>query len=241
MIQIVPAIDLIGGRCARLSQGDFNRKTTYPDSPVEMVSKYIGSGVTRIHVVDLDGARAGRPENLGLLRDLASIGTVDIEWGGGIKSRKDVEAALEAGAGHVILGTMAVKDPELFKDLLSCFGPGRIILGADVRGLEVATHGWTEGSGTDIFELVRRFVPALSELIVTDISRDGMFSGPALGLYSRIMDTFPDIILTASGGVGSVDDIARLDAAGIPRVIVGKAVYENRISMEDIRLWSQKG
>ncbi|MBR4755975.1 MAG: 1-(5-phosphoribosyl)-5-[Bacteroidales bacterium] len=241
MIQIVPAIDLIGGRCARLSQGDFNRMTSYTDSPAGMVSKYAESGVRRIHVVDLDGARMGRPENLPLLRDLASAGSVDIEWGGGIKSRKDVEAALEAGAGHVICGTMAVKDPELFMDLLASFGPDKIILGADVRGLEVATRGWTEGSGTGLFELVGRFLPGLAELIVTDISRDGMFTGPAVGLYSEIMEAFPGLTLTASGGVGSMDDIARLDAAGVPRVIVGKAIYENKISMEDIRLWSQRG
>ena len=241
MTQIIPAIDLVGGHCSRLVQGDFSRMTSYSESPLEMARRFSSCGVRRIHIVDLDGAKEGRPVNLDVLRNISREVSLDIEWGGGIKTRQDIESALEAGAGHIICGTIAVKEPEKFASWLETYGPDKIILGADVRGLETATHGWTEGSGIEIFDLVGKFVPALSELIVTDISRDGMLEGPALDLYSKIMKAFPSLILTASGGVGSMADIAWLEKAGVPKVIVGKAIYENKISLEDIKLWLQRG
>ena len=237
MIKVIPAIDLIGGRCVRLSQGDFNRETSYDASPERMASRFLDYGLRSVHVVDLDGARLGAPANLDVLKSLTGIGGLEIEWGGGIKTRDDVCSALEAGANRVICGTMAVRDPELFAGLLEEFGPDRIVLGADVRGREVSVNGWTENSGMDIFSLLGLFLPSLKEVIVTEISRDGMLCGTEVGLYKELMEAFPGLSLTASGGVGSVDDIHALDAVGIQRVIVGKALYEGRIRLEDIAVW----
>ena len=237
MIQVIPAIDLIGGICVRLSQGDFSRKTTYEAGPAEMVSLFLGRGLRSIHIVDLDGAREGRPVNLDVLRQVSMLGNADIEWGGGIKTRQDVQSVLDAGASRVICGTMAVKDPSLFAGLLEGFGPDRIVLGADVRGREVSVRGWMENGGIDIFTLLRSFIPPLKEVIVTEISRDGMLCGSELGLYEELMNIFPDISFTASGGVGCLEDIRRLEKLGVGKVIVGKALYEGRIKLEEISPW----
>lgn len=237
MIQVIPAIDLIGGKCVRLSQGDFSRKTTYDAGPAEMVSLFLGRGLRSIHIVDLDGAREGRPVNLDVLRQVSMLGNADIEWGGGIKTRQDVQSVLDAGASRVICGTMAVKDPSLFAGLLEGFGPDRIVLGADVRGMEVSVRGWMENGGIDIFTLLRSFIPPLKEVIVTEISRDGMLCGSELGLYEELMNIFPDISFTASGGVGCLEDIRRLEKLGVGKVIVGKALYEGRIKLEEISPW----
>ena len=237
MIQVIQAIDLIGGRCVRLSQGDFNRETCYDASPERMAASFLENGLRSVHVVDLDGARLGAPANLDVLKRLSRIEGLEIEWGGGIKGRDDVCSVLEAGASRVICGTMAVRAPLVFKGLLEEFGSGRIVLGADVRGREVSVHGWTESSGMDIMTLIGSFLPSLKEVIVTEISRDGMLCGAELGLYMDLMAAFPGITLTASGGVGNMDDIRALDSAGVPRVIVGKALYEGTIKLEEIALW----
>ena len=235
MTLIIPAIDLIGGRCVRLTQGDFSRQSTYASLPLEMALQFRKAGIRRIHVVDLDGAKAGCPMNLEVLKELASGTDLDIEWGGGIQSERDIEAALEAGAGHIVCGTLAVRDPERFLRWSASYGC--LVLGADVRGMQVATHGWLRNSGKDIFGLLEAF-PSIREAIVTQIARDGTFKGPDIPLYLQLGERFPDLILTASGGIGSMDDLRALDDAGIPRAIVGKAIYENRISLEDIALWS---
>ena len=238
MIQIVPAIDLMNGRCVRLCQGDFAQKKEYSAAPEEMAAMFADAGVRRIHIVDLDGAKAGRPCNLGVLSRIASTVRAEIEWGGGIKTEEDVRAVFSAGATNVICGTVAVKEPELFRRWLEIF-PG-MVLGADVRGASLATDGWMKDSGKDISALVRSF-PALKELVVTQISRDGMLAGPDLELYRRLKEEFPGIVLTASGGVGSMADVAALQECGADRAIVGKAIYENRITMEDIESWCAKG
>ncbi len=238
MIEIVPAIDLMDGRCVRLSQGDFAQKKEYSASPEQMAALFAGAGVRRIHVVDLDGAKAGKPCNLAVLERIrASVG-VDIEWGGGIKTEGDVHAAFSAGATAVVCGTVAVREPDTFRRWLEIFPA--MVLGADVRGSSLATDGWLKDSGKDISELVRSF-PALKELVVTQISRDGMLAGPDVELYRRLKAEFPSIVLTASGGVGNMADIAALQESGADRAIVGKAIYENRITMEDIALWCAKG
>lgn len=238
MIEIVPAIDLMGGRCVRLSQGDFAQKKEYSAAPAEMAAIFAGAGVRRIHVVDLDGAKAGKPCNLGVLEKIASSAKVDIEWGGGIKTESDVRAAFSAGASDVVCGTVAVREPDTFRRWLELFP--RMVLGADVRGSSLATDGWMKDSGKDISEMVRSF-PALKELVVTQISRDGMLAGPDVELYRRLKAEFPSIVLTASGGVGNMADIAALQESGADRAIVGKAIYENRITMEEIALWCAKG
>ncbi len=237
MIQIVPAIDIIGGRCVRLSQGDFSRQRNYDITPVEMASRFIANGFSLLHVVDLDGAKNGAPLNLDSLKAIANLGNVEIEWGGGVKTRRDVDAVLEAGASRVVFGTLAVRNPLLFKSFLNEYGADKIVLGADVKGDKVAVSGWTETSETGLSDLIRSFIPGLSDVIVTEISRDGMFSGSNPFLFKRLMEEFPGLIFTASGGIGSVQDIQALDDALVPRVIVGKALYEGRIKLEDLALW----
>ena len=226
------------GRCVRLSQGDFARRKEYPEAPERMAAAFASAGARRIHVVDLDGARAGKPCNLPVLEKISSAARLDIEWGGGIKTEEDVRAVLDAGATSVVCGTLAVREPGTFRRWLGLF-PG-MALGADVRGTSLATDGWLKDSGKDIFEFVKLF-PDLRELIVTQISRDGMLAGPDIGLYRRLKAEFPDLVLTASGGVGGMEDISALQQSGADRVIVGKAIYENRITMEDIASWCARG
>lgn len=236
MIEIIPAIDIINGKCVRLSQGDYEQKTEYAISPVEMARQYADVGVRRLHLVDLDGAKASRPCNLDSLREIASLGLLDIEWGGGIKSRQHLEEVFEAGAGHAIIGSLAVKQPELMEQWLKEFGGEKIILGADLRDGKVSVSGWLEDSELTIDEIISRFLPyGLKEVIVTDISKDGMLQGPNTQLYVDLANRFPEIIFTVSGGISSIEDIDTLDSHGLPRVIVGKAIYENRIPLSLIK------
>lgn len=236
MIEIIPAIDIIGGKCVRLSQGDYARKTTYSSTPVEMARLYAGAGIRRLHLVDLDGAKAGKPCNLETLRRIAAENLLKIEWGGGIKSREALDELFLAGADYAIIGSLAVKRPELMEQWLKEFGGERIILGADLRDGKVSVSGWLEDSPLSIHDLIRRFLPfGLKEVICTDISRDGMLQGPSTSLYLDLMKKYPEITFTVSGGISSIEDIRELDRLGLPRVIVGKAIYESRISLEEIK------
>lgn len=235
MIEIIPAIDVIDGKCVRLSQGDYDRQTIYASTPSEMASAYADAGVGRIHLVDLDGAKASHPCNLATLKAIAEQRRLAIEWGGGIKSRDHLEAVLEAGANYAIIGSLAVKQPEIMEQWLMEFGGERIILGADLRDGKVSVSGWLEDSGFGIDEIIDRFLPCgLKEVIVTDISKDGMLNGPNTELYVGLVSRFPSITFTVSGGISSMEDIRRLDMLGLPRVIVGKAIYEGRITLQDI-------
>lgn len=235
MIEIIPAIDIIEGRCVRLTQGDYGRTTVYDASPEEMVRRYAEAGIARIHVVDLDGAKAGAPKNLDTLRRIAALGLVNIEFGGGIKDSLSLEEALDAGADYVIGGSIAVREPETFALWLQTYGGERIILGADAREGRVAVAGWLEESTMSVDDLIARFLPAgLTEAIVTDISRDGMLAGPNTALYTRLAREYPGVTVTVSGGISSIDDIHTLDRLGLQRVIVGKAIYEGRITLKEI-------
>lgn len=254
MIRIVPAIDLIGGRCVRLTRGDYATKKVYDASPVETARRYADCGVQRIHLVDLDGAKASQPCNLAVLEQIAAAVSCELEWGGGIATTDDVERVFSAGATHAIVGSVAALQPERFEEWLSRWG-SRMILGADARqteatkaagaaGLEgwrVAVKGWQEEAPLSLDAILRRFAGReLREAIVTDIGRDGMLQGPTTGLYVQLQAAFPQVTFTVSGGVSSMDDIRALDAAGLQKAIVGKALYENRITLKDIALWSQK-
>lgn len=237
---ILPAIDLIDGHCVRLSQGDYNQKKQYDASPREMVETYVRHGMRRIHVVDLDGAKASEPKNLDVLRDIASVEGAEIEWGGGIKTDDALEAVFEAGARYAVVGSVAAKQPELFAQWLRRYGPERMVLGADVRGQRIAVSGWLEESCYTIDALIDRFLPeGLSQVICTDISRDGMLQGPATPLYVRLQTKYPNVCFTVSGGISSLDDIKALQAQGLSRVIVGKAIYEGRVTMEELQLINQ--
>ena len=251
MIRIVPAIDLIGGRCVRLTRGDYATKKVYDASPVETARRYADCGVQRIHLVDLDGAKASRPCNLSVLEQIAAAVSCELEWGGGIASSEDLAQVFDAGASHAIIGSVAALQPERFEEWLSRWG-SRMILGADVRQTEgrwrVAVKGWQEEAPLSLDAILRRFARqpaknaagALREAIVTDIGRDGMLQGPTTELYVQLQAAFPQVTFTVSGGVSSLDDIRALDAAGLQKAIVGKALYENRITLKDIALWSQK-
>lgn len=232
---ILPAIDIIGGRCVRLSQGDYNQQTQYEATPVDMVKQYVAHGFKRIHVVDLDGAKTSCPQNLDTLSELAAVPGAEIEWGGGIKSVEALGAVLNAGAKYAVVGSVAAKQPELFEQWLRMFGPERIVLGADVREGRVAVNGWQEEMDVTIDDLVDRFLKyGLSQVICTDISRDGMLQGPATELYVRLQKKYPEVDFTVSGGISSMADIHALKAAHLRRVIVGKAIYEGRITLDEL-------
>lgn len=234
-MKIIPAIDIIEGQCVRLSRGDYNQKTTYAATPVEMAKLYEEVGIKRIHVVDLDGAKAGHPCNLESLREIAGSTSLDIEWGGGIKCREHLEAVIDAGADHVIIGSLAVKQPVLMEEWLIEFGGDRIILGADLRDGMVSVGGWLEDSSFTIDDLLERFLPyGLKEAIVTDISKDGMLQGPSTELYVDLAKRYPKIDFTVSGGISSMEDIKELKNHGLDRVIVGKAIYEGRIKLNEL-------
>ena len=239
MISIIPAIDLIDGRCVRLTRGDYSQKKVYDGNPADLARSYADCGVKRIHLVDLDGARAGAPHNLKTLEQIAKAVSCELEWGGGIKDEAALEAVFSAGASHAIVGSVAALQPDVFTGWLGRYGE-RMILGADVRDGFVAVKGWLEAAPVGIDELISHFLPAgLKECIVTEISRDGMLQGPAAALYVRLQRDFPDLSITVSGGISSMADIRMLDALHLGKVIVGKAIYENHITLEDIKTWSQ--
>ena len=235
MIEIIPATDIIDGQCVRLTQGDYAQSRSYDTTPLAMAQAFEAIGVKRMHLVDLDGAKASHPCNLDTLRAIASATSLTIEWGGGIKTTECLRDVFDAGAHCAIVGSIAVRQPQLMKEWLRTFGGERIILGADVRNGLVAVSGWQESTTATPGDLINAFRPdGLTQVIVTDISRDGMLQGPNDDLYVQLQQMFPDITFTVSGGISSMDDIRRLDALGLPRVIVGKAIYEHRITLQEL-------
>lgn len=238
MIEIIPAIDIIEGRCVRLSQGDYARTKVYDSSPVDMAKRYADCGVKRIHVVDLDGAKSSSPRNLKTLEKMAVGASVEIEWGGGIKSEESLRALFDYGATYAIVGSVAARTPELFAEWLRVFGGQKMVLGADVRDSKVSVNGWQEDLGVTIEQLVDGFLPyGLSQVICTDISKDGMLEGPSFDLYTDLQSRYEGVDFTVSGGISSMADIERLNELRLRRVIVGKAIYENRITLKDIERW----
>ena len=239
---IIPAIDLMDGKCVRLTQGDYGQKKEYSADPLDMARQYEDCGIRRLHVVDLDGAKAKKPCNLAVLERIAAGTSLDVEWGGGIKDAGSLKSALDAGAGRIICGSIAVDDRTEFSSWLSQFGPSRIILGADVRDGKVATHGWLRDSGLSLEELMGWYVPCgLSQMICTDISRDGMLQGPDFGFYDALKQAWPSVDVTLSGGVSCMENLREASRLGIHSVIVGKAIYEGRISLKDIESWLLRG
>lgn len=235
MIQIIPAIDIIDGKCVRLTKGDYDSSRVYDDNPVEMAKRFCDAGCRRIHVVDLDGARSSHIVNYRTLESIASKTSLDIDFGGGLKSDEDVRIAFDCGASMITGGSVAVKSPELFLGWLGRYGAQKVILGADVNGGKVATDGWLEQSEHDLLEFIKDYYEkGIRQIISTDISVDGTLSGPSVEMYRSMMSVLPDARIIASGGVSSFDDIMRLENAGVPAVIVGKAIYEGRITLKDL-------
>ena len=240
MITIIPAIDLIDGSCVRLTQGDYDRKTTYYKDPLDVARRYEDCGIKRLHLVDLDGAKASHPVNLKVLERLATSTALQIQYGGGIKSSDALKEVFAAGAKRAICGSIAVKQPESFCEWLDAFGPERMVLGADTRNGRIAINGWLEAAQMGVEELIESFRNAgLSQVICTDIAKDGMLQGPATSLYQELLQQFPQCHLIASGGVSCLADIIRLNDAGIPAVVFGKAIYEGKISLQELAEWAE--
>jgi phosphoribosylformimino-5-aminoimidazole carboxamide ribotide isomerase len=236
MIELIPAIDIIDGKCVRLSQGDYNTQKVYNESPLEVAKEFEANGIRRLHVVDLDGAKSSHIVNYKVLDQLAGHTSLTIDFGGGIKTDEDLTIAFEYGAQMVTLGSIAVKNPDLFKSWLHKFGAEKIILGADVKDNRISVNGWKEESQQELLPFLDGYTQeGIRKVLCTDISRDGMLQGPCIDLYKQIMAQFPDMHLIASGGVSGLDDIIRLDEAGIPAVVFGKALYEGRITLKDLK------
>ena len=235
MIELIPAIDIIDGKCVRLSKGEYESKKIYNENPLEVAKEFEASGMKRLHVVDLDGAASKHIVNHRTLEQLAGHTSLTIDFGGGIKTDDDLHIAFESGAKMVTLGSIAVKEPELFEKWLNMYGNERIILGADTKGGKIAVNGWKENSDLELMDFLTQYInKGIKKILCTDISRDGMLEGPATGLYQEIIRTHPDIYLMASGGVSCIDDIYKLDEAGIPAVVFGKAIYEGRIKLSEL-------
>jgi phosphoribosylformimino-5-aminoimidazole carboxamide ribotide isomerase len=235
MIEIIPAIDLIEGKCVRLTQGDYGSKKVYDENPLEVARRFEDWGAKRLHVVDLDGAKAGRVINYKVLEKLSGGTSLVIDFGGGVKGDKDVEIAFGSGVSMVTGGSVAVKERELFLSWLSRYGSDRIILGADAREGRIAIGGWQETTQKEVIPFIAEYYGAgIRKVICTDIGRDGMLGGASVGLYEEIGKAV-GVYVIASGGVGSMGDIKELEAAGVPAVIVGKAIYEGKIGERDLK------
>ena len=232
-IELIPAIDIINGQCVRLTKGDYDQKTVY-GNPLDMAQEFERIGYERLHVVDLDGAKSKHIVNSNVLQSLASETKLTIDFGGGIKTDEDIETAFNSGAQMVTIGSIAVTNPERFMGWLEKYGSDRIILGADVRNGRISINGWKEDSSEDLLPFLKKYIDAgVSKVLCTEISKDGTLAGPAIDLYKRVMEAYPELHLIASGGVSSMDDIKALDAAGIPAVVFGKAIYEGKISFDN--------
>lgn len=241
MIELIPAIDIIDGKCVRLTQGDYDTKKVYNEDPLEVAKMFEDHGIRRLHVVDLDGARAGHIINYRVLERIANRTALIIDFGGGLKKSADLEIAFESGAQMVTGGSIAVKDPDVFTSWIEQFGSERIILGADAKDGKIAVSGWEETTGEELLPFITGYhKKGITKVISTDISRDGMLGGPAIEMYKEIRQAIPGVYVIASGGVSSVEDIEKLHEADVPAVIFGKAIYEGRIKMNDLIKYNEK-
>ena len=234
-MQIIPAIDLIGGKCVRLSQGDYSSKKEYHDDPLEMAKRFEGAGIQRLHLVDLDGAKAKKIVNGDVLQRITSGTSLQVDFGGGIQADEEIEKAFEFGAKQVTGGSIAVKNPELFGGWITRFGADKIILGADAKNRKIAVGGWEETTSVDLIPFIKDYVAkGISYVICTDVAKDGLLQGPSTELYIEILEEIPGVKLIASGGVSSVKDLEELDKIGVYGTIVGKAYYEGRVTLEEL-------
>jgi phosphoribosylformimino-5-aminoimidazole carboxamide ribotide isomerase len=241
MIEIIPAIDIIDGKCVRLSKGDYDQKKVYNENPLEVAKAFEDAGCKRLHLVDLDGAKNSHIVNYRTLETIASGTDLVIDFGGGIKSDEDAHIAFESGASMITGGSIAVKNPAIFENWISQYGAEKIILGADVKERMIATDGWLQSSNMPIVPFVNSYLAkGITQVISTDISRDGMLQGVAIDLYRELLGECEGIYIIASGGVAGIDDIRQLEEINVPAVIAGKALYEGRISLKDLELENLK-
>lgn len=240
MIEIIPAIDIIDGKCVRLSQGDYDQKKVYNENPSEVAKMFEDAGVRRLHLVDLDGAKAQHIVNYKVLESITSKTNLVVDFGGGLKSDDDLRIAFECGASMVTGGSIAVKNPDVFLSWIEKFGAEKIILGADVKDEKIAVGGWIETTDLSLIPFIKKFKDkGVDKVICTDISKDGMLQGASNDLYKKVLDNFPDLYLVASGGVSCMDDIKALNDANVPAVITGKAIYEGKIKLTEIASFLQ--
>lgn len=240
MIELIPAIDIIDGKCVRLTKGDYDTKTVY-GNPVEMARMLEDKGFSRLHIVDLDGAKSRHIVNVEVLKGITSQTKLTVDFGGGIKTDDDINKAFDNGAAMVTIGSVAISAPDLFDGWLEKYGAEKIILGADVRNGKISINGWKEDSDTDLLPFLARYVEhGVKTVLCTEISRDGMLGGTAVELYSQIMAAYPTLHLIASGGVSKAEDIHELNRRGIPAVVFGKSIYEGRIDLDELLRWSRQ-
>ena len=240
MIELIPAIDIIDGKCVRLTKGDYDTKTVY-GTPVEMARMLEDKGFSRLHIVDLDGAKSRHIVNVEALKGITSQTKLTVDFGGGIKTDDDINKAFDNGAAMVTIGSVAISAPDLFDGWLEKYGAEKIILGADVRNGKISINGWKEDSDTDLLPFLARYVEhGVKTVLCTEISRDGMLGGTAVELYSQIMAAYPTLHLIASGGVSKAEDIHELNRRGIPAVVFGKSIYEGRIDLDELLRWSRQ-
>ncbi len=234
-MRIIPAIDIIEGKCIRLSQGDYNKKTIYGSNPLEMAQRFEDHGINFLHLVDLDGAKSIKIKNYKVLEQIALKTALKVDFGGGLKSIEDVKVAFESGASQVTLGSIAVSDPEAFNNLFKKYGSDKIILGADFLDNKIKTNGWLNDSGNDLMDFLEYYISrGIKYVIPTDISKDGMLKGPSTEIYKDILKLFEGVSLIASGGVSSIKDLEDLKEAGCEGAILGKAIYENQIELKSL-------
>lgn len=239
-MEIIPAIDIIDGKCVRLTQGDYSQKKIYNEHPLEVAKQFEDAGLERLHLVDLDGAKAGTVKNWGVLETIAGKTSLVIDFGGGIKSEKDVQIVFDSGAALATVGSIAVKDKETFVKWLLQYGPEKFLLGADVKGENIAVGGWTETTEINVFDFLQQYIDqGITNVFCTDVSKDGLLEGPSAELYKKIIERFPSLHFIASGGVSSVEDVEELAAIGCKGVIIGKAIYENRISLRELQTFAK--
>jgi phosphoribosylformimino-5-aminoimidazole carboxamide ribotide isomerase len=233
---VIPAIDVIDGKCVRLSQGDYSQKKIYNEHPLEVALQFEDAGIQRLHLVDLDGAKAGKVTNWKVLEQIASKTKLEIDFGGGIKSVDDVSVIFNSGAVLATIGSLAVKDELLFTEMIRQFGVEKFFVGADVKKEKIAISGWLEQTDVYVYDFINKYYGlGISQFFCTDIAKDGMMEGPSTELYKTILKECPGISLTASGGVSKMDDLFELKEAGCTAAIIGKAIYEGTISMKDLK------
>lgn len=237
MIEIIPAIDLIDGKCVRLSQGDFSRKTIYRENPLETAKEFESAGLKRLHIVDLDGAKNGRVTNLRVLETIAADTNLTIDFGGGIKTDEDIQSVFDAGAKMASIGSVAVKNAGKFFNWLEKYGGERILLGADVKDKKLAINGWQTATEIEILSFLEDYAKCgVTQAFVTDISKDGLLQGSANELYQEILNTIPGLKLIASGGISKIEDVEELEKIGCSGAIIGKAIYEGRIGLKSLKM-----
>ena len=240
-MEIIPAIDIIDGKCVRLTRGDFEKKIIYHDDPLQVAKRFETAGIRRLHIVDLDGANGQPLKNIKTLENISKNTSLIIDFGGGLKKTEDIESVFSAGASMVSVGSVIVKDPDLFTGWIAGFGPEKFLPGADVLHKKIKIYGWKEETGIDVFDFIKGMMAiGIKDIFCTDISKDGMMEGPATQLYKEILEIFPSLNLIASGGISCFEDLLILQEAGCSGAIVGKAIYEEKISLKQIEDFQKK-